>query len=111
MENQEQKNDGKIKVFIAFKTKEKPFLADPQKNLRVTIDNIRKIAKENPEKYWNLPEMNNGGQRIVYRLGRISNGKSELFQPTKNKGEEQCLADYNVKEGDKLILVQKVIAG
>jgi len=111
MENQEQKNDGKIKVLITFKTVTKAFKADPTNNLKVAIDNIKKIARENPGKYWELPEMNHGGQRIVYRLGRSVNGKNEIFQPTKNKGEEQCLADYNVQEGDNLILVQKVIAG
>ena len=111
MENQERANDGKIKVFITFKTVTKAFLADPTNNLKVTIDNIKKIARDNPGKSWDLPEMNNGGQRIVYRLGRTINGKNEIFQPTKNKGEEQCLTDYNVREGDNLILVQKVIAG
>jgi len=110
MESQERKEDGKIKVFITFKTATKAFLADPTNNIKVTIDNIKKIARDNPGKYWDLPEMNNGGQRIAYRLGRNVNGKNEIFQPT-NKGEEQCLADYNVKEGDNLILVQKVIAG
>lgn len=109
--NQERREDGKIKVLITFKTVTKAFLADPTNNLKVTIDNIKKIARDNPGKSWDLPEMNHGGQRIVYRLGRNVNGKNEIFQPINNKGEEQCLMDYNVKEGDSLILVQKVIAG
>jgi len=111
VENLKRREEGTIKVFITFKTITKAFLADPTNNLKVTIDNIKKIARDNPQKSWDLPEMNSGGRRIVYRLGRNVNGKNEIFQPAKNKGEEQCLADYNVKEGDSLILVQKVIAG
>jgi hypothetical protein len=111
MNNQEQQEAIKIKVYITFKTVTRALLAGSTNNLKITIENIKKIARANPDKYWDLPEMNHGGQRIIYRLGRSVNGKNEIFQPTRNRGEEQCLMDYNVKEGDHLILVQKVIAG
>jgi nucleoside-triphosphatase THEP1 len=111
MENQEANNDGRIKVFITYKAKRIPFSADPRNNLKVTIDNIVKLSKTDIQKYWNLPEINNGGQRITYRLGKIDNGKNRIFQNTNDKREEQCLEDYGIKEGDELILAQKVIAG
>ena len=108
---EEKKDDGRIKVFITYKTKTVAFSANPKLNLKVTIDNLKKLAKSDVQKYWDLPEMNNGGQRITYRLGKSENGKSEIFQFIDKKGEELCLEDYNIKLGDNLILTQKVIAG
>ncbi len=111
MESKELNEEGRIKVLITYKAKTVAFSADPKNNLKVTIDNIIKLAKMDVQKYWNLPEMNNGGQRITYRLGKIENGKNKIFQNTNDKREEQCLEDFGVKEGDSLILAQKVIAG
>ena len=105
------KDDGRIVVYITYKAKTVAFSAYPKNNLKVTIDNILQLAREDVQRYWPLPEMNNGGQRITYRLGKIDNGKNKIFQHTNNKREEMCLEDYGVKEGDYLILAQKVIAG
>ncbi len=108
MKNQE---DGRIKLYITYKAKTVAFSANPKNNMKVTIDNIIKLAKTDPQKYWILPEMNNGGQRITYRLGKLDKGMKKIFQNMNNQREEQCLEDYGVKEGDNLILAQKVIAG
>ena len=108
MENQEE---GRIKVYITYKAKTVAFSANPTNNMKVTVENIIKLAKMDPQKYWILPEMNNGGQRITYRLGKLDKGLKKIFQNMNNRREEQCLDDYGVKEGDNLILAQKVIAG
>jgi hypothetical protein len=56
--------------------------------------------------------MDNGGNRIRYYLGRMTEeGKSEVIKEKNSEGEEQSLFDYGVKEGDKLIIIKKVIAG
>lgn len=108
MENQEE---GRIKLYITYKAKTVAFSANPTNSLKVTVENIIKLAKIDPQKYWLLPEMNNGGQRITYRLGKLDKGVKKIFQNMNNRREEQCLEDYGVKEGDNLILAQKVIAG
>jgi hypothetical protein len=113
MENLEEivKEEGRVKIYITYKTKTVAFSAYIRNSLKVTIENIKSLAKTDPQKYWELPEMNNGGQRITYRLGRSDDGKQQILHPINSKGEEQCLEDYGVKEGDQLILTQKVIAG
>ena len=112
MENQEElKEEGRVRIFITYKTKTVAFSAYTRNSLKVTIENVKSLAKTDSQKYWDLPEMNNGGQRITYRLGRSEDGRQQILHPTNNKGEEQCLEDYGVREGDHLILTQKVIAG
>ncbi|MCL2041724.1 MAG: hypothetical protein FWG84_06775 [Bacteroidales bacterium] len=115
MENQVEsvvkKDEGRVRIFITYKTKTIAFGAYIRNSLKVTIENIKSLAKTDVQKYWDLPEINNGGQRITYRLGRSEEGKQQILHPTNSKGEEQCLEDYGVKEGDHLILTQKVIAG
>lgn len=108
MDNQEK---GRIKLYITYKAKTVAFSANPKNNLKTTIENIIKLANTDPQKYWILPEMNNGGQRITYRLGKADRGVKRIFQNLNNLREEQCLEDYGVREGDNLILAQKVIAG
>ena len=103
--------EGRIKLYITYKAKTVVFSADPSNNLKVTVDNILKLAKIDPQKYWSLPEMNNGGQRVTYRLGKLDRGVKRIFQNMNSRREEQCLGDYGVREGDNLILAQKVIAG
>ncbi len=108
MDNQEK---GRIKLYITYKAKTVAFSANPKNNLKTTIENIIKLANTDPQKYWILPEMNNGGQRITYRLGKADSGVKRIFQNLNSLREEQCLEDYGVREGDNLILAQKVIAG
>jgi hypothetical protein len=109
--NMETEEEGRIKLYITYKAKTVAFSANPSNNLKVTVDNIIKLANTDPQKYWPLPEMNNGGQRITYRLGILDKGIKKIFQNMSSRREEQCLEDYGVKEGDNLILAQKVIAG
>jgi hypothetical protein len=113
MENQEaiKTEEGRVKIYVTYKTKTVAFSAYVRNSLKVTIENIKSLAKTDIQKYWDLPEMNNGGQRITYRLGRSDDGKQQILHPTNQRGEEQCLEDFGIKEGDHLILTQKVIAG
>ena len=111
MENQQEKEG--YKVSVTYQGKSKAFkVVNPNQNLKITLENIKKLSREYPEDYWHLPEINNGGQRITYLLGRIdSSGKKEVFHEKNKNGELQCLTDYDVKDGDQLIIIHKVIAG
>ena len=113
MEDQQEvkKDDGRIKVLITCQGKSVPFLTNPYASLKVTVDNLKKMAQKNPQKYWNLPEMNNGGQRIAYQLGRKKEDVLEVFDELNNKREEMSLYDYQVKSGDQLVLTFKPVAG
>ena len=109
MENQEKKG---IKVIVSFENKKVGMrVENPMQSIKITIDNIKKEARNEPEKLWYLPEMDAGDNIIRYYLGRKNeNGKDEILKE-KREGFEQSLFDYGVKEGDQLILIKKVIAG
>ena len=51
-----------------------------------------------------------GGNPITYHLGRNTGEEEEILRP-KFQGREQTLFDYNIKQGDELILIKEVIAG
>ena len=110
MENQEKPG---IKVIFSYENKSCVIrVLNPTENIKYTIEKVKEEARNNPERLWHLPEMDNGGNRIKYYLGRMmDNGKSEILKEKNNHGEEQSLFDYNVKEGDKLIIIKKTIAG
>jgi hypothetical protein len=109
MENQERQG---MKVIFSYENKSCVIrILNPKENIKFTLDKVREEARNMPDKLWVLPEMDNGGNRIKYYLGRMSeDGKSEILKE-KNNGEEQSLFDYGVKEGDKLIIIKRVIAG
>ena len=86
-------------------------VVNPKESIKFTMEKIMEESKEAPDKLWVLPEMDNGGNRIKYYFGRMDEeGKSEILKEKKD-GEEQSLFDYGVKEGDKLIIIKRVIAG
>lgn len=57
-----------------------------------------------------LSRTDGGGNPATYHLGRILDDQEEILQPTIN-GEEQTLADYQIKPGDRLSLTMIPIAG
>ena len=109
MENQEKQG---IKLIFSYENKSCAIrVIDSKESIKFTLEKIKEEARNMPDKLWVLPEMDNGGNRIKYYFGRLSEeGKSEILKEKKN-GEEQSLFDYGVKEGDKLIIIKRVIAG
>jgi hypothetical protein len=109
MENREKKG---IKVIVSFENKKIAMrVENPKQSIKLTIENIKKEARNDPEKIWYLPEIDPGDNIIRYYLGRKDDkGKDEILKEKKD-GMEQSLFDYGVKEGDLLILIKKVIAG
>jgi hypothetical protein len=109
MENQEKQG---LKLLFSYENKVCAIrVVNPKESIKFTMDKIMEEAKNFPDKLWILPEMDNGGNRIKYYLGRMDDdGKSEILKEKKD-GEEQTLFDYGVKEGDKLIIIKRVIAG
>ena len=109
MDDEKKIDESRIKVYITFKGKTILFSAYPLYSLKVTMDNIKKLARNNPEKFWTLPDIDNAGQRITYYLGKQEN--KTIFHSTATTGEDQSLEDYGVKAGDHLKIIQKVVAG
>ena len=106
---EEKKDEGRIKVYITFKEKTVLFSANPLYTLKVTMDNLKKLANTYPDKFWTLPEFDNNGQRITYYLGKQES--KTVFHTSAATGEDRSLEDYGVKAGDKLRIIQKVVAG
>ena len=102
-----------MKVIFSYENKSCAIrVLNPKESVKYTLDKIKEESMNNPDKLWHLPEMDNGGNRIRYYLGRmISEGKSEILKEKNSNGEEQSLFDYNVTEGDKLIIIKRPIAG
>jgi hypothetical protein len=110
MENQEKQG---IKLIFSYENKSCVIrVLNPQESIKFTLEKVKEEARNIPEKLWILPEVDNGGNRIKYYLGRMTeDGRSEILKEKNNTGEEQSLFDYKVKEGDKLIIIKKTIAG
>ena len=109
MSEQNVSEDGRIKVYITFKEKTVLFSANPLYSMKVTMQNLKKLANTYPDKFWHLPEYDNNGQRITYYLGKQES--KTIFHSTAATGEDRSLEDYGVKAGDKLKIIQKVVAG
>ena len=111
MSKEEEKTDeeSRIKVYITYKDKSVLFSANPKNSLKVTMENMRKLANTYPDKYWDLPEIGNEGQRFTYLLGKSEN--KTIFNFRNNNGEEQSLEKYGVKAGDYLKIIRKETGG
>ena len=111
MNQEENLNDdeGRIKVYITFQDKAVMFSVNPRNTLKLTMDNMQKLANTYPDKFWNLPEIDENGERITYYLGKMD--AKAIFSTKSDTGEDQTLEAYGVKPGDKLKIVRKVVAG
>ena len=110
MEPQERQG---IKVIFSYENKRCAIrVLNPKENVKLTLEKIKEESRNNADKLWHLPEMDNGGNRIKYYLGRrTDSGKNEILKERNEKGEDQSIFDYKVKEGDELIIIRKTIAG
>ena len=109
MSEEKTTEEGRIKVYITFKEKTVLFSANPLYSLKVTMENMKKLANTYPDKFWHLPEFDTNGQRITYYLGKQES--KSIFHSTAATGEDRSLEDYGVKAGDNLKIIQKVVAG
>jgi uncharacterized ubiquitin-like protein YukD len=75
---------------------------DPTKSIKEALKEIVEALK--------LSWTDAGGNPITYHLGRNTGEEEEILRP-KFQGKEQTLFDYNIKQGDELILIKEVIAG
>jgi len=101
-----------IRVIFSYENKSCVIrVLNPKESIKFTLDKVKEEARNAPDKLWLLPEIDNGGNRIKYYFGRMTeDGKSEILKEKEN-GEEQSFFDYGVKDGDKVIIIKKVIAG
>lgn len=72
---------------------------NPTKTIRDQISSIVQVFE--------LPKMDNGGNRIQYLLGQMMNDgdEPEILEFEDENGHEQSLLDYNVQPGDHLHLI------
>jgi len=110
MEGQEKQG---IKLLFAYQNRTCAIrVLNPRESIKYTIEKLKEETRNYPDKLWELPEMDNGGGRIKYFLGRkTANGKEEILKEKNSSGEEQSLFDYNVQEGDLLTIIKRTIAG
>jgi len=108
-EEEKKTEDGRIKVYITYKEKTVLFSANPLYSLKVTMANLKKLSNTYPDKFWILPDVDNGGQRVAYYLGKQES--KTIFHSTAATGEDRSLEDYGVKAGDHLKIIMKVVAG
>jgi len=109
MNEEEKKEEGRIKIYITYQEKTVLFSANPLYSLKVTMENLRKLANAYTDKFWFLPEIDNNGQRITYYLAKQES--KTVFHSTAATGEDRSLDDYGVKAGDRLKIIRKVVAG
>ena len=101
--------DGRIIVYITYKAKTVAFRVYPKKSLKETIANIVQVANSDVQRCWWLPEFNNGGVPSKYYLGKYNeNGVLTIYKHMNNERKSFCLEDYDVKEGDYLVLIKKL---
>lgn len=75
---------------------------DPTKSIGEALKEIVEALK--------LSWQDAGGNPITYHLGRNTGEEEEILRP-KFQGREQTIFDYNIQQGDELILIKEVIAG
>jgi len=109
---EEQGKQG-IKLLFAYQNRTCAIrVLNPKESIKYTIDKLKEETRNYPDKLWNLTELDEGGQRIKYFLGRkAENGKEEILKEKNAAGEEQSLFDYNVQEGDLLTIIKRTVAG
>ena len=91
-----------IKIIFSYENKRCAIrVLDPKEDMKNTLEKLKEEARNNPDKLWYLPEMDREGDRIKYYFGKsLGDGRSEILK------EERSLYDYNVKEGDELIIMK-----
>jgi len=85
---------------------------NPKGSIRQTIEKLKVEARNYSDKLWDLPEVDHGGGRIKYFLGRkTESGKEEILKERNAAGVEQNLQDYHVKDGDLLTIIKRTVVG
>jgi len=94
-----------IDLLLTFQGKSVAVETNPYNTIERFIEETKKQAKENPDKLFNMPELDKGDNPLHYRLTRVKNGKNEILKSKNKQNENQTLDDYGVKDGDELIIV------
>ena len=96
----------RIVIYITYKSKTIAFSANPRNRLKVTINNIIRLSKADPQRFWELPK-----ERWLLDslyLGKWDENGCVIFYPFSDSGDSLCLLDFNIKERDKLVLIQRI---
>ena len=99
-------NSERIKIYITYKSKTIAFSANPRNRLKVTINNIIRLSKGDPQRFWELPK-----ERWLLDslyLGKWDENGCVIFYPVNDEGESVCLLDFKIKERDRLVLVERI---
>ena len=94
----------RIKIYVTYHAKTIAFSANPHNWLKVTISNIIRLSKADPQRFWFLPKEKWRLDDLY--LGKWDENERITFYPFNDKGEHLRLQDYNIQEKDKLSLFQ-----
>ena len=76
-------------------------------NFLINTDACKRIVEA-----FELQKMDSNGTPITYLLGQMREDSDHvIFEFQDEQGREQTLLDYNVKSGDRLVLVMHTNAG
>lgn len=99
-------------IKIHYKNKTVKFkLDDPNKNLGVLMDNLKKSKDNNGLNHFELPNVDSDGVIVEYFFGKKDENGNDIILHPKIGKTEQCLRDYNVKNGDTLEVIMDPVAG
>lgn len=99
-------------LFLRYKNKTIKFkVTDPNTELEVLMNNLRKAVDATGTRIFDLPEMIDYVP-TEYFFGKKdeTTGRDIILQPRIGK-TTKCLLDYNVKPGDTLEIISDPIAG
>lgn len=99
-------------LFVTYKGKTVKFkILNPSDSLNTLMEKLRKLKDTTGVPIFDLPNVDPSGAPINYYFGKVDdNGQQIILNPKVGK-TELYLHDYNVQNGDKVIVIYEPIAG
>lgn len=92
-------------LFLTYKgTKYRFKVSDPTASMGQLMKNLKETG------IFEMPSTDNSGAPILYYFAKVKDGKSIVLKP-KHGREEMHLYDYEVNNGDSLLIIYEPIAG
>lgn len=92
-------------VFIAYKEKKIKFkVKNPNDSLDTLMENLKRTN------LFDMPSIDQSGAPLDYFFGKVDDGGKNILNPKIGK-TEMHLSDYNVKNGDTLVVTYSPMPG
>lgn len=102
-----------IKIILIYKGTSVCVETNPHKAIEQFLNEIIQFADGCSEDLLNMPVYDNGGNPMYYFVARkrkAKDGTIEILPPQNKEGIEMTLFDYEVEEGDELMIMFKPIS-